>query len=146
VSSDDWTLVADSAGVSFRLPAAFHERAPREGVREWDLGDPQQYMLVGYIASSQPPATLGRVVSPGMEEMTQCIDSVGGRGVLVQAWRTVGGTFREGRRQDRYDVFAVLAVRPDVRLYLASGGYERRVQEIALAAVRTIAVAAPPPD
>jgi len=133
--------------VSFRLPAAYQERAPHSGIREWDLGgDSQQYVLVGYIASSSPPATLGRVVSPGMLEMTQCVDSAGGREVLVQSWRTPAGTFRQGRRLDRYDVFAVVPVRPDLRFYLASGGYERRTQDIALAAVRTIVVAASPPD
>jgi hypothetical protein len=56
-----------------------------------------------------------------------------------------GATF-EYCRLDRYDVFAVVPVRPDLRFYLASGGYERRVQEVALAAVPTIVVAASPPD
>jgi hypothetical protein len=140
-----WVTYADSAGVSFRLPAAYQERAPRDGVREWDLdGDNQQYVLAGYISSSNPPASLGRFVSPGMLEMSQCIDSTGGREVLVQSWRTPGGTFRRGRRLDRYDVFAVVPVRPDLRFYVASGGYERRAQDIALAAIRTVVVATSP--
>jgi len=43
---------------------------------------------------------------------------------------------------DRYDVFAVVPVRADLRVYLMSGSYERGTQDIALAAVRTIVVSA----
>jgi len=145
LSTAGWVSIADSAGVSFRLPAEYRERATQAGFREWVLGsDVHQYVIVGYIASSNPPATLGRVVSPGMLEMTQCVDSVGSREVLVQSWRTPGGTFRQGRRLDRYDVFAVVPVRPDLRVYLASGGYERRAQDVALAAARTIVIGGSP--
>jgi hypothetical protein len=147
VSTAAWVPIFDSDGVSFRLPAAYREAAPADGARHWELGgDFSQYITTGFIASSSPPADLGRVVSPGMREMTQCIDSVGGRELLVQAWRTPGGTFRNGRRLDRYDVFAVVPVSPVLRFYLASGGFERRSQEWALAAVRTIIVARSPPD
>jgi hypothetical protein len=143
----DWVTVADSAGVSFRVPPGYREAARENGALHWEFdGDFQQYLTAGFIASSSPPAALGRYVSPGMLEMTQCIDRIGGREVLVQAWRTPGGTFRNGRRLDRYDVFAVLAVRPDLRFYLASGGFQRRTQELVLAAVRTILVAASPSD
>jgi len=145
LSTAGWVSIADSAGVSFRLPAEYRERATQAGFREWVLGsDVHQYVIVGYIASSNPPATLGRVVSPGMLEMTQCVDSVGSREALVQSWRTPGGTFRQGRRLDRYDVFAVVPVRPDLRVYLASGGYERRAQDVALAAARTIVIGGSP--
>lgn len=147
VSTGGWEPIVDSDGVSFRLPAAYREAAPADGARHWELGgDFSQYITAGFIASSSPPAGLGRVVSPGMLEMTQCIDSVGGREVLVQAWRTRGGTFRNGQRLDRYDVFAVVPVGPVMRFYLSSGGFERRSQEWALAAVRTIIVASSPPN
>jgi hypothetical protein len=144
VGTSKWVPLTDSAGVSFRLPADYREVAPSGGARHWELGgDFQQYVTAGFIASSSPPSTLGRAVSPGMLEMTECIDSVGGREVLVQAWRTRGGTFRNGRRLDRYDVFAVVPVRPDLRFYFSSGGFEPRTQKLALAAVRTIVVDSP---
>jgi hypothetical protein len=127
--------------VVFRLPPAFVERAREAGAREWDLdGDFQQYILAGFIESSSPVVSLGRAPAAGMLEMTQCVDSIGGREVLVQAWRTRGGTFRDGRRLDRYDVFAVVEVHPELRFYLASGSYRRQTQDLALAVVRTIAI------
>ncbi len=145
IATTGWVPVTESAGVSFRLPPGFREAAPVGPARHWELdGDFSQYVTAGFIASSSPPAALGRFVSPGMFEMTQCMDVVGGREMLVQSWRTHGGTFRNGQRLDRYDVFAVVPVRPDLRFYLASGGYERRTQDLALAAVRTIIVAASP--
>lgn len=145
IATTDWVPVADSAGVSFRLPPGFREAARIGEARQWELdGDLSPYVIAGFLASSSPPAALGRFVSPGMLEMTQCIDVVGGREVLVQAWRTQGGTFRNGRRLDRYDVFAVVPVRPDLRFYLSSGGHERHTQDLALAVVRTIVVAASP--
>lgn len=137
----DWRDVAEPEGVSFRLPAAFVEQPRDEGAHRWHLrGDFSEYVLAGFIASSSPVETLGRAPSPGMMEMTQCIDSVGGRQVLVQAWRTRGGTFREGRRMDRYDVFAVVAVHPQLRFYIASGSHRRETQQAALTVVRTIAI------
>jgi hypothetical protein len=81
-----------------------------------------------------------------MMEMTQCVDSIGGRQALVQAWRTRGGTFRDGQRMDRYDVFAVVPVSPVLRFYIASGSHRRETQQLALAAVRTIVVAPASPD
>jgi hypothetical protein len=145
IATADWVTVTDSAGVSFRLPPGYREAARENGALHWELdGDFQQYLTAGFIASSSPPAALGRYVSPGMLEMTQCIDLVAGREVLVQAWRTPGGTFRNGQRLDRYDVFAVIPVRPALRFYLASGGFQRRTQELVLAVVRTILVAASP--
>jgi len=137
----DWPVVHESAAVSFRVPPAVTEHSREPGTRSWRLNDDfQQYILAGFIASSSPVASLGRAPAPGMLEMTQCVDSVAGREVLVQAWRTRGGTFRDGRRLDRYDVFAVVAVDPELRFYLASGGYTRDMQDLALAVVRTIVV------
>lgn len=130
--------------MSFRVPPGVTERTREPGPRSWYLNDDfQQYLLTGFIASSSPVVSLGRAPAPGMMDMTQCVDSVAGREVLVQAWRTRGGTFRNGRRMDRYDVFAVVAVDPQRRFYVASGGYTRQMQDLALAAVRTIVVGAP---
>jgi hypothetical protein len=136
-----WETITDSLGVSFRLPPGFEEKAREGSARHWELGsDFSQYVTVGFIRSSSPVAVLGRAVSPGMLEMTQCIDSIAGREALVQAWRTKGGTFRNFQRLDRYDVFAVVPVTPTLRFYFSSGGYERRTQRLALAAARTISV------
>jgi hypothetical protein len=79
-----------------------------------------------------------------MMEMSQCVDSIGGRQVLVQAWRTRGGTFRNGQRMDRYDVFAVVPVSPERRFYLASGSHRPQTQQTVLEVVRTIALPARP--
>ena len=137
----DWMVVQDESGVGFRLPRDFVERPHEAGGREWALrGDFQQYVETGLIRSSTPVEAMGRAPGAGMMEMMQCIDSVGGQAVLVQAWRTRDGTFRNGRRLDRYDVFAVVALEPSLRFYLASGGYERSTQDFALAAVRTLSV------
>ena len=141
VNVRDWSVLQDESGVRFRLPRDFIERPHEAGGREWALrGDFQQYVMTGLIRSSTPVEALGRAPGPGMMEMMQCIDSVDGQAVLVQAWRTRDGTFRNGRRLDRYDVFAVVALAPSLRFYLASGGYERSTQDFALAAVRTLSV------
>ncbi len=145
--TDGWQAVSERAGVSFRIPPAFVERPSDEGAHRFHLrGDFSEYLLAGFIASSSPAETMGRAPGPGMMEMTQCVDSIGGRQVLVQAWRTRGGTFRDGQRMDRYDVFAVVPVSPVLRFYIASGSHRRETQQLALAAVRTIAVAPAPPD
>ncbi len=145
--TDDWRAVPESAGVSFRIPPAFVEQPSDEGAHRFYLrGDFSEYLLAGFIASSSPAETMGRAPGPGMMEMTQCVDSIGGRHALVQAWRTRDGTFRDGQRLDRYDVFAVVPVSPELRFYIASGSHRRETQQLALAAVRTIVVAPAPPD
>ena len=144
----EWRPVAESAAVSFRIPADFVEQAREADARRWYLhGDFAEYILAGFIRSSSPLQAFGRAPAVGMMEMTQCIDSIGGREALVQAWRTRGGTFLNGRRLDRYDVFAVVAVDPELRFYIAGGTHRRDTQKVALAVVRTIAIApGSPPD
>jgi len=61
----------------------------------------------------------------------------------VQAWRTPGGIFRDGRRWDRYDVFALLPIEPGRTVWVTSGGSDRRFQETALAIVRTVRLPQP---
>ena len=127
--------------MTFRLPAAFVEQPPDGGARRWYLrGVFVEYIMAGFIPSSSPVQALGRAPAVGMMEMTQCVDSIGGREVLVQAWRTRGGTFLNGRRMDRYDIFAVFPVHPELRFYIASGSHRRETQQVALAVVRTIVV------
>jgi len=145
--TDGWRVVSESAGVTFRIPPDFVERPSDEGAHRFHLrGDFSEYLLAGFIASSSPAETMGRAPGPGMMEMTQCADSIGGRQALVQAWRTRGGTFRDGQRMDRYDVFAVVPVSPELRFYIASGSHRRETQQLALAAVRTIVVVPAQPD
>lgn len=142
-----WRAVSESAGVSFLVPDGFVQQPRDEGDTRWYLhGDFSEYILAGFIPSSSPPEAMGRVPSVGMMEMTQCVDSIGGRQVLVQAWRTRGGTFRDGQRMDRYDVFAVFAVHSELRFYLASGSHRPETQRAALAVVRTIAIAPARPE
>jgi hypothetical protein len=144
VNTTTWRTVADSF-VTFRLPAGFVEQPFDEGARRWYLnGDFSEYVRAGYIASSSPAEAMGRVPSPGMMEMSQCVDSIGGHQVLVQAWRTHGGTFRNGQRMDRYDVFAVVPVSPERRFYLTSGSHRPQTQQTVLEVVRTIALPARP--
>ena len=81
---------------------------------------------IGFIHAAEHWLTLRRAPSPGMHEMSECVDSVGGREILVQTWRTAGGIFRNGRRRDRYDVFALLPVRPGFTVYVTGGGSDRR--------------------
>ena len=142
----DWQTVADSAGVNYRLPRDFVKQPRTTAAQSWHRqGDFQQSITAGFIASSSPTATLGRVPHAGMKELTVCVDSIGGREILIQAWRTVDGTFRRFRRQDRYDVFAVVGVNRELHFYITSGSYLPETQEAALAVVRTIAIEDPPP-
>jgi len=145
VRTDRWATVRDSFGVTLRLPPAFTAYDTRTAMREW-VTTGGSYIGIGTIASSNPPASLGRFVSPGMVEMTQCIDSIASREALVQTWRTVGGVFHSGRRSDRYDVFAVIPVRADLRVYFMSGSTDRKTQEAALAVLRSITIGDVPPD
>lgn len=142
----EWRAVTESLGVNFRVPATFVEHPRDSGARRWYLhGGFVEYLMAGFIPSSSPVQALGRAPAVGMMEMTQCVDSIAGREVLVQAWRTRGGTFLNGRRLDRYDVFAVVPVHPELRFYIASGSHRRDTQRLALAVVRTIVIAAGSP-
>lgn len=141
IAVDDWLVVQDSAGVTYRVPPEYVEKPPGARSRRWDLGgDFQQSIEIGFIHSQAPLVTFRRAPSIGMREMSECIDSAAGREILVQAWRTVGGTFRLGRRRDKYEAFALIPVEPGLIAYLTGGGYERRAQQLALAVARTFVV------
>jgi hypothetical protein len=141
----DWTPVRDSARVTYRVPAAFvSEPAGELSYRRWTArADLSGYLWTGFIRSPEHWITLRRAPSPGMHEMSECMDSVAGREVLVQAWRAEGGIFEQGRRRDRYDVFALVPLEPGLTLYLTGGAADRRTQEVLLAVVRTVAVSRP---
>jgi hypothetical protein len=141
----DWALVSDSAGLTYRLPKTFVEQPERElPYRRWNAdGSASGYVWIGFNRSREHWITLRRAPSPGMHEMTECIDSVAGREILVQAWRTEGGIFQDGRRRDRYDVLALAPIEPGFTVYLAGGGSDRRFQAVLLAIARTVEVPQP---
>jgi hypothetical protein len=134
--------VSDSAGVTYRIPAAFMGQPSGDlPYRRWTArGELSGYLWTGFIHSPEHWLTLRRVPSPGMYEMSECVDSVAGREVLVQAWRTAGGIFEQGQRRDRYDVFALVPLKPGLTLYLTGGAADRRTQEVVLAVVRTVTI------
>ena len=139
VDTGSWRAVSQGP-VTYRVPDVFARSDTDAVTYHWHGGDTQQYITTGFIESSSPVVALGRTPYPGAHEMTQCVDSVAGREVLVQAWRTSGGVYRNFKRLDRYDVFAVVPLTATRRFYLASGSYLPETQTIALALVRTIVV------
>jgi hypothetical protein len=141
----DWPVVADSGDLRYRVPRGFEERSDTSlPYRRWTVdGRSAGSVAVGLNHSREHWLTLRRAPSPGMREMSECIDSVAGRELLVQAWRTEGGIFRERRRADRYDVFALVPLAPGRTVFLAGGGADRAFQARLLAMVRTVRVGAP---
>lgn len=91
------------------------------GIIRGDLG------LAGYRRVYQPEL---------MAEYSECTDAVGAYRVSIQSWRTPNGVFRDFRRFDRYDVFAIWEVRPGVYAYITAGAQSRQAQEIFLGAIR----------
>lgn len=143
VDTKPWRTVSQGP-VVYRIPDGFVRSDTQTATYHWERsGDFQQYVTAGFIESSSPAVTLGRTPSPGVFEMTQCVDSIGGREVLVQSWRTRGGVYRDFKRLDRYDVFAVVPVTAMRKFYIASGSYRPETQTIALALVRSIIVVGP---
>lgn len=145
VDVDRWKVVLDSAGLTYRLPESFVEhfdaRLPH---RTWNSeGKSSGYLWVGFNHSKEFWLTLRRVPSPGMMEMSECIDSIPGRQMLVQAWRTVGGIFRNGRRFDRYDMLALVPIEPGLTVFIGGGGSDPQFQTILLAIARTVRVPTP---
>lgn len=138
-----WRHVADSAGVSYRLPPSLLQRPDTAGPhREWDGADAPHLLTVGFIHAREHWITLRRVPSPGMLDMSECIDSIPGREILVQTWRMAGGVFRDLQRLDKYDMFALVPIEPGLTLFLTGGGPERETQILLLAVARTVRVAA----
>lgn len=145
IDTRGWQIVNDSTGVRYRLPPEFEERPGRIPLsRRWDLdGDFQQSVDIGIIESPDYWVSLRRPPAPGRHEMSECIDSIPGRQLLVQSWRAEGGVFRRGRRMDEYEVFALVPMTAGRTVFLTGGGFERETQALLLAIVRTIRVPEP---
>jgi hypothetical protein len=84
--------------------------------------------LAGYRRAYQPPLML---------EYSECSESVGDDRISIQAWRTPNGVFRNRRRLDRYDVFAIWEIRAGVYAYVTGGTYSRPTQDLMLGAIRS---------
>jgi hypothetical protein len=84
--------------------------------------------LEGYRRPYQPALML---------EYSECSDAVGDDKISIQAWRTPNGVFRNTRRFDRYDVFAIWEIRPSVYAYITGGTYFRPAQDLMLGAIRS---------
>lgn len=139
-----WRSVADSAAVSYRLPPTLVERPDTTSPnRHWDGPEYGHIVTVGFIRVLEHWITFRRAPSPGMHEMSECIDSIPGRQILVQTWRTAGGVFRRGRRFDKYEMLALVPIEPGLTLYLTGGGSERDTQVLLLAVARTVRVGLP---
>jgi hypothetical protein len=143
----NWTLVSDSAGLTYRVPPSFVERPdPRLPSRRWTEGGASSGSVsIGFNHMREHWITFRRAPSPGMREMTECIDSIPGRQILVQAWRTVGGRFEGGRRSDLYEVLTLVPMEPGLTLWIAGGGADPQFQRIVLAIGRTVRLPMPTP-
>lgn len=140
----DWRHVVDSANVSFRLPATLVERADTASPhRRWVNADGRQVVTVGFLRVLEHWITLRRAPSPGMHEMSECMDSIPGRQLLVQTWRTAGGVFRHGRRFDNYEMLALVPIEPGLTVFLTGGGAARETQVLLLAIARTVRIGEP---
>ena len=95
------------------------------------------YMSFGVIQGNLGLAGYRRFYQPElMLDYSECTDTVSGFPVSIQAWRTPNGVFRNFRRSDRYDVFAIWEVRPGVYAHLTGGTDEQPTQVLMLGAVR----------
>lgn len=134
-----WVFVEDSSGFTFALPPNFQERTSGGAFRHFELAnDFQQSMSIGFIRGELGLQGYRRAYQPTlMLEYSECSDTVGAYTISIQAWRTPNGTFRNARRLDRYDVFAISEVRPGMYVYLTGGTYSRPTQDLLLGAVRS---------
>ena len=95
-------------------------------------------MSIGFIRGELGLQGYRRAYQPTlMLEYSECSDTVGAYKISIQAWRTPNGTFRNARRLDRYDVFAISEVQPGMYVYLTGGTYSRPTQDLILGAVRS---------
>ncbi|HLA13743.1 MAG TPA: hypothetical protein VJZ25_01855, partial [Gemmatimonadaceae bacterium] len=135
----EWVFVEDSAGFTLALPPGFQERPAGGPFRHWTLeADFQQSLTFGIIQGGLGLSGYRRAYQPTlMLDYSECSDTVSGYQISIQAWRTPNGVFRDYRRFDRYDVFALWEVRPGVHAYLLGGTYRRPTQDVMLAAIRS---------
>jgi hypothetical protein len=140
----DWQTVPDSSGVTFRLPPSFVEQPlPGEPYRRWTSADDLSGgITIGLSPSREHFTTLRRVPSPGMHEMTECVEETQAGQILLQAWRTEGGIFRDGRRADLFEVLVLVPLQPMRTLYVTGGGSDPRFQALLLQVARTVTITA----
>jgi hypothetical protein len=140
IDTRDWLTVADSTGVAFRLPPSFVERAlPGEPYRRWTSTiDPSGGITIGLSPSREHFTTLRRVPSPNMHEMTECVEEGSSGQILLQAWRTEGGIFRDGRRADLYEMLVLVPLEPMRTLFVTGGGSDPQFQAMLLQIARTV--------
>ena len=94
-------------------------------------------MTFGIIRGGLGLANYRRPYQPAlMLEYTECTDAVGDYQMSIQSWRTPNGVFRNSRRLDRYDVFAIWEVQTGVYAYIGGGTYSRPTQDLMLGAIR----------
>ena len=134
-----WVFAPDSAGYILALPPGFQERESGGPFRHWESAtDFQPWMSFGIIRGEPGLSGYRRVYQPAlMPDYSECSDTVSGYAMSIQAWRTPNGVFRNFRRFDRYDVFAIWEVRPGVYAYLTGGTDHQPTQVLMLAAIRS---------
>lgn len=140
-----WVFADDSAGFILALPPGFQERESGGPFRHWEsAADFRPSMSFGIIRGELGLSGYRRVFQPGlMPDYSECSDTVSGYPISIQAWRTPNGVFRNYRRLDRFDVFAIWEVRPGVYAYLAGGTEHQPTQVLMLAAIRSWKVQKP---
>lgn len=145
-STAGWTSHADSAGVAYRLPPDLVPRPPGDlPYRQWTSSDSFGRLSIGFSPSREYWITLRRAPSPGMHEMSECVEEGSDRQILIQSWRTEGGVFRDGQRSALYEMLALVPVEPMRTLFITGGSSDPRFQEILLAVARTVSITAPRP-
>ena len=146
LSTSGWVSHADSAGVAYRLPPDLVARPSGDlPYRQWSSSEPSGRVSIGFSPSREFWVTLRRVPSPGMHEMSECVEEGRDRQILIQSWRTEGGSFQGGRRSDLYEMMALVAVEPMLTLFITGGSPDPRFQEVLLAVARTVTVDEPRP-
>jgi hypothetical protein len=145
VDTDGWEVVSDSAGVSYRLPPSYTARPPGDSpFREFTwAGDLRGHASIGFSPSREHYASMLRVPAPPMREMTECQESVNGRDVVLQSWRMEGGSFRQGRRYDNFEILALVPVQPMLTLFVTGGSEDPAFQAVLLTIARTVEVGRP---
>ena len=145
LSTSGWVSHIDSAGVSYRLPPDLVERPPGDlPYHQWTSSELSGGISIGFSPSREHWITLRRAPSPGMHEMSECVEERSDRQILIQAWRTEGGSFQNGRRSDLYEMLALVSVEPMLTLFITGGSADPRFQELLLGVARTVRVETPP--
>ena len=133
-----WVLVDDSSGIVLAMPPGFVERPSGGAFRSFASAEGYRpYMSFGVIHGDLGVAGYRRAYqSELMPDYSECTDTVNGYAVSIQAWRTPNGVFRNFRRSDRYDVFAIWELGPAAYAYLSGGTDDQPTQALMLAAIR----------